>query len=435
MTRRQFLAAPAALAASPARKPNIVVIFLDDVGYGELGFQGNHEIPTPYIDSVAQNGVRFTSGYVTAPVCSPSRAGLMTGRYQARFGHEANPIGKQNLRPELGLPLSEVTLAERLKQAGYATGLVGKWHLGGTPKYHPQRRGFDEFFGFLHEGHFYAPPPYRGMITRLLVQEPPYDEANPILRGESPVEEKEYLTRAFAREALAFIDRHERQPFFLYLALNGAHSPMQAPTEYVRRFQYIHDEQRRLYAAMLACCDEGVGAVLARLREKGLESDTLVFLLSDNGGPTQELTSSNLPLHGGKGQLSEGGIRIPFCVQWKGRLPAGKIYHQPVISLDIHPTAAAAAGLGPERKLDGVDLVPYLTGTTAAAPHERLFWRTSRRGQSAVRQGRYKLLTAKDTTQLYDLEEDLSETRDLAAARPDLVKQLADAYSEWSAGL
>ena len=444
-TRRSFLNITAGamctgpLAAmqrkiAPARKPNIVVILADDLGYGELSCQGNPEIPTPNIDSIARNGVRFTDGYVTAPVCCPSRAGLMTGRYQTRFGHELNAIGLQNKLPGVGLPLSETTLASTLKSAGYATGMTGKWHLGGSPQFHPQQRGFDEFFGFLHEGHFYVPPPYAGVSSHLRNPEPPYDEENPILRGTQPTQEKEYLTNAFTREAVSFIEKHKQHPFFLYVPFNAIHSPMQALEPYLNRFTRIEDLHRRIFAAMLAALDEGVGRILAKLRESGLEDNTLIFFLSDNGGPTAELTSNNKPLRGGKGQLFEGGIRIPFMVQWKGRLRPGQIRNDPVISLDIFATAAAAAGATTGRAVDGVDLMPYLAETKKAAPHETLFWRYGQ--NAALRKGNWKLVrqggrnAAETKFELYDLSNDIGETVDLSAKRPEIVRELTAAWNE-----
>lgn len=444
LSRREFLAAAggAGVARSaPGRGPNIVLIVADDLGYGELGCQGNPEIPTPAIDSIARNGARLTHGYVSAPVCCPSRAGLLTGRYQTRFGHEFNLIGRDNLKPDAGLPLEETTLAACLKQAGYATGIVGKWHLGGTPPYHPLRRGFDEFFGFLHEGHFFARPPYRGLTTRLRANEPPYDEANPILRGDTPVEEPEYLTHAFTREAVAFIDRHQAHPFFLYLPYNAIHSPMQAKVEDVRRFQgTILDEQRRVFAGMLAPLDEGVGAVLARLRQHGLANNTLLFFISDNGGPTAELTSSNQPLRGGKGQLFEGGIRVPFLAQWPGTIPPGTVVHQPVCAIDIFPTAAAAAGARPPAKpWDGVDLLPLLSGRAPGAPHRSLFWRYGM--NVALRQGDWKLVRQREpgreapAFQLFDLAHDAAESRDLAADRPELVRSLEAELRRLNSGM
>ncbi len=425
LNRRHFLGSlVSAAAAQPRRKPNIVILFADDLGYGELGLQGNHEISTPHTDSLAASGVRFTQGYSSAPFCCPSRAGLMTGRYQTRFGHEMNAVGKTNLNPKVGLPVTETTMASYLKEAGYTTGLIGKWHLGaGDSKFHPQRRGFDEFFGFLHEGHFYFPPPYRGGLTRLRPNEPPYDDNNPLLRGGEPVEEKAYLTDAFAREAVSFIDRHQSQPFFLYLAFNAIHSPMQAPVPMLKEFESIKDEQRRLFAAMLRSMDDAIGRVLAKLRDLKLEDDTLIFFISDNGGPTQELTSSNLPLRGGKGQLYEGGIRVPYVVQWKGVIPAGKTDHRPVISLDALPTALAAAGRSVPADVDGVNLLPYLTGASSGTPHSTLFWRYG--SNIALRDRDWKLVRqGTENFQLFNLASDASEVTDRLASEPKVAARL-----------
>jgi arylsulfatase B len=425
-SRRRFLSALAmsavhGRAAAVERRPNIVLILADDLGYGELGCQGNPQIPTPHIDSIAANGVRFTDGYVSAPYCAPSRAGLMTGRYQTRFGHERNVVGDRNLDADVGLPTGEETLAALLKRAGYATGGFGKWHLGAAEKFHPQRRGFDEFFGFLHEGHYYLPQPYKGGTTRLRPNEPPYDEENPIRRGSDKVDEKQYLTDAITREASAFIGRHAKHPFFVYVPYNAVHSPMQATTDYMRRFNGIGDEQRQVFAAMLSAMDDGVGAILRRLREHKLEDDTLVIFLSDNGGPTAELTSSNRPLRGGKGQLWEGGIRVPFMAQWKGRIPAGRTLREPVISLDIAATALAAAGAPrPARPMDGVDLLPVLTGASDRPPHDALFWRYN--NAIALRRGDWKLVrqpagpkAPEPAFELYNLAADVSETRNLVS--------------------
>jgi arylsulfatase B len=437
-----------------SRPPNVVVILVDDLGYGELGCQGNTQIPTPHIDSLARSGVRFTRGYVTAPLCSPSRAGLLTGRYQTRIGHEFNPIGKENLDPAIGLPPAERTLAECLRAAGYATGLVGKWHLGGSEEYHPQRRGFDEFFGFLHEGHYYVPPPFEGVTSFLRVgalpdafggrkiegrivwsshlghDEPPYDESNPILRGSGPVAEPAHLTDALTREAVAFIDRHKERPFFLLLAYNAVHSPMQAADRYLERFAEIEDIQRRIFAALLAQLDDGVGDVLKKLRDEQLEERTLVFFLSDNGGPTKELTSQNTPLRGGKGQLFEGGIRVPFLVQWKGRLPAGQVFVSPVSSTDIFATAVAAArvALPKDRILDGADLVRHLTGPVRQPPHTTLFWRMGQ--NAALVDGDWKFVRhgAAQPPQLFNLARDAGETTNLAQREPI---RLAEMHARW----
>ncbi|MGZ0170195.1 MAG: sulfatase [Planctomycetales bacterium] len=447
-------------AAESGRRPNVVLLFADDLGYGELGCQGNDQIPTPNIDSIAADGVRFTSGYVTAPFCSASRAGLLTGRYQTRFGYEFNPIGADNEDPNAGLPPSQKTIANHLHDAGYTTGLIGKWHHGGTAKYHPYRRGFDEFFGFMHEGHYFVPPPYNGVTTMLRrrtlpsreagrwasrsgrmvfsthmgYDEPAYDANNPILRGSQPVVEHEYLTDALTREAVDFIDRNQDRPFFLYLSYNAVHSPLQGADSYMKKFSSIEDVHRRIFAAMLANMDDSVGSVLNSLKTNNLSEDTLVFFISDNGGPTRELTSSNAPLRGQKGSVYEGGIRVPFMLKWPGKLKAGSEYHKPVVSLDVFGTAAAVADLPipRNRPIDGVNLLPFLTEESADSPHEELFWRVGKK--AAIRTGDWKLLRNPGRREpgskweLYDLKNDISETSDLSAEQPARLKELVVAW-------
>ena len=404
------------------RKPNIILIVADDLGYGELGCQGNKAIPTPNIDSIARNGVRFTQGYVSAPLCSPSRAGLLTGRYQQRFGHEFNPGPTTDSSSDFGLPLTETLLPARLKELGYRTGMVGKWHLGFKPEFHPMKRGFDEFFGFLGGAHSYV---LEG------------NKANAILRGTEPVDEKEYLTDAFAREAVSFIERHQSQPFFLYLPFNAVHMPLQAIQKYLDRFPNINDEKRRTYAAMTSAMDDAVGRVLAKLQEYKLEENTLLFFTSDNGGPTPTTTSSNKPLRGYKAQVLEGGIRLPFMVQWKGNLPAGKVYDHPVVSLDIHPTAFVAAGgsVSAEMKFDGVNLVPFLKTKGSAKPHETLCWRMGEK--RAIRHGDWKLVKEQGEKEwsLYNLAEDIGEEKNLSAKMPEKVSQLGKLFDEWESQL
>ena len=442
-------------AAEPAARPNVIVIVADDLGYGELGSYGGKDVPTPQIDSLGRHGVRFTHGYVTAPFCAASRAALLSGRYQTRFGFEFNPIGAANADPDIGLPLGEMLLPEALRRAGYATALVGKWHLGGAAKFHPQRRGFDEVFGFLHEGHYYAPPPWDGHVTwlrrgalpdggrgrwtspdgritwstHLNNFEPDYDADNPIIRNSQPVDERANLTDAFTREAESFISRHATQPFFLYLAYNAVHSPIQATDAYVQRFAHIPDLHRRLFAAMLAHLDDSVGRVLARVRAEGLEERTLIVFVSDNGGPTRELTSSNAPLRGEKGTLLEGGIRVPFLVQWKGRIPAGRVDDRLVSTLEIFPTALAAAGAKRPDNLDGVDLLPRLADGADAGPIRREhYWRVG--PQAAYRAGAWKLHRGRNdrTWQLFDVASDPGEARDRAAELPAKVAELEAAW-------
>jgi arylsulfatase A-like enzyme len=440
--------APITIAKAADRQPNVIVLFADDLGYGELSCQGNPEIPTPHIDSIAKNGVRFTAGYVAGPNCSPSRAGMLTGRIPTRFGYEFNPTGALNEEPGFGLPSEEITIAEALHDAGYTTGLIGKWHQGGTAKYHPFRHGFDEFFGFTHEGHYFVPPPYKGVTTLLRRKtlpggiegrwigkknlqyhswprdEPDYDANNPIVRGGQPVVETEYLTDALTREAVDFIDRHDDKPFFLYLAYNAVHSPLQGADAYMEKFAHIEDIHRRIFAAMLANMDDSVGSVMQQLRKSGLEENTIVFFLSDNGGPTKELTSSNLPLRGSKGQMYEGAIRVPFMVQWKGEIPAGQVYDKPVSSFDIFATATAnSAGATAPKQVEGVDLMPYLTGENDGDPHETLYWRQG--GKTALRHGDWKLVRmGKAKWELYDLSKDISETNNLAAAQSERLAKL-----------
>lgn len=429
------LLAQVSLAAAPA-KPNVLVILADDLGYGELSCQGfTGQIPTPNIDSIAQNGVRFTSGYVSGPYCSPTRAGLMTGRYQTRFGHEFNPGPAQSATKSFGLSLDETTIADRLKAAGYATGWFGKSHLGYEPPFHPLKRGFDEFYGFLGGAHSYL--------------NASADKANPILRGTEPTTDIDgYTTDAFARAAVKFIDEHKSEPWFCYLALNAVHGPMEATDKCLARFPDIKDSKRRRYAAMESAMDDAVGSVLAKIRELGQEANTLIFFFSDNGGPTQQTTSGNGPLRGFKAQTWEGGIRVPFMVQWKGHIAAGKTDDRPVIQLDIHPTALAAAGvdLKPEWKLDGVNLLPYLTGQASGAPHEALYWRFG--PQVAIRKGNWKLVKGAggnglegverramgsiEGAELYDLASDLGEKTNLAEQEPAKVKELAADWDRWN---
>lgn len=399
-------------------KPNIIVITSDDMGYADISCHGCKDIPTPNIDSIAQNGIRFTDGYVSASVCSPSRAGLMTGRYQQRFGYEYNPGPEpQGIQDHVGLPLHEITLADITASAGYVTGAVGKWHLGSAPHFHPLKRGFDEFFGSPHSGH-----PYFGKH---------WMKSNQLMRGTTPVDEKEHLTDAFTREAVAFIERHRTQPFFLYLAYHAPHKPLQVPPRYQNSFKHITKPVRHDYAGLIAALDDGIGKVLATLRELGLEEDTLLFFLNDNGG-AGSYGARNSPLKAGKGSLFEGGIRVPFMVKWPSHLSSARTYDHPVISLDILPTVAAAAGatLPKNHTFDGVDLIPYLTGTDKTPPHEFFFWRTGH--YYAVRQGNWKLVNTSSHAELFDLATDISETRNLAAEQPNVVKKLTKAHEAWN---
>ena len=401
---------PRPAGPAPAR-PNVVLIVADDLGYADLGVHGSPEALTPYIDSIAAAGVRCTNGYVSGPYCSPTRAGLLTGRYQQRFGHEFNvPPGSAH-----GLPVTEVTLADRLKAAGYATGLVGKWHLGETAVYHPMQRGFDEFYGFLGGARAYR--------------------NGSVLRGTTSVPLTGYLTERFAAEAADFIDRKKDGPFFLMLTFNAVHTPMDTPPAiYMNRFPGVTDTMRKTYLAMLAAMDDAIGVVLAKLNSLNLEQNTLVFFHSDNGGPvtTGSVNGSlNTPLRGEKTTLWEGGVRVPFLAKWPARLPAGALYHAPVIQLDIFRTALTAAGgsVPSDRVIDSVDLMPFLDGTAATVPHENLYWRFGT--PSAIRKGAWKLKGG----ELYNLATDIGETTNVAAANPAVVSSLQADLNAWKSEL
>jgi arylsulfatase A-like enzyme len=424
-------------ACDGRRRPNIVLIVADDLGYADIGVYGSRDIPTPNIDRLAREGIRFTDAYVSGPYCSPTRAGLMTGRYPQRFGYEFNPDGS----PDFGLPLTETTIADRLKAAGYRTALFGKWHLGSAARLHPMRRGFEEFYGFLGADHSYMNVDYVDVGTNL---------PDPLLDGMTPTPSVTYLTDALGDRAVRYIEQHASEPFFLYLAFNAAHVPMEAPEKYLARFPDIADSTRRTYAAMVAAMDDAIGRTLASLRDQKLEEKTLVIFLNDNGGPTMPSTtingSSNAPLRGSKRQTWEGGIRVAFAMSWKGRLDEGRVDHRPIIQLDVVPTALAAAGVATDgAEFDGVDLLPFLTGAAKGAPHDALYWRLG--GTMAIRRGDWKLVKTRDgplvdvdpstladlsEAGLYNLSEDIGETRNRAAERPDKVKELGDLWQQWN---
>ena len=433
-------------------RPNIVVIIADDLGYGETGMMGNPQIPTPHIDALASDGVRFTSGYVTSSYCSPSRAGIMTGRHPSRFGYEMNPTGKRNLLAAAGLPESETTFVKLLADAGYKTALVGKWHLGTVESKHPLSRGFESFYGFLHEGHYYVDgPPYKNVLTMIRdsslpagerqrdgdvirgnyarMSEPEYDADNPVFRGEREIIERRYLTDAITEEAVRFIDDNAADPFCLVVSYNAVHSPMQALKEDLEKLRRIKDDQRRIFGGMLLALDHGVGRVRGALREAGLERNSLVVFVSDNGGPTAELTSSNAPLRGGKGSLYEGGIRVPMVWSYPPVLPKGSTESRAVLSLDIAATALELAGVEAESQLDGKSLVGWIDDPARGELHDQLFWRMPG-GKMAFRSGNWKIVRPRrgQAIELYHLAGDTSEERNLAASQSIKLKELVNQY-------
>jgi len=418
----------------------VIVIVADDLGYGDVCGYSCRGLSTPNIDSIAKNGVLFRNGHVTAPVCSPSRAGFITGRYQQRFGHEFNAGGAVRCEKQgLGLPTSETTLADAMKAAGYVTGVIGKWHLGSQPQFQPLRRGFDEFFGFLHGADLYYEPLDAPGIHYVQASNENYkktrDKLHQIYRGDETVKETEYLTDAFAREAVDFITRHKDERFFLYLPFNAPHTPLQVTDKYYQRFPHIQDERKRIYAAMVSALDDGIGRVLETLKANKLWEDTMVFFFSDNGCALYTRACYNDPLLGGKLMVFEGGQRIPFMAQYPGHIPAGTVYDRAISSLDIFPTAVKLAGGEPPAGRDGVDLMPYLTGKAAGDPHEALFWRLG--ANSAVIQDGYKLVNLGEGEHvlLYNLAEDIGEQHDLSAAQPDKVKSLSKLLADWKSEL
>ena len=411
-------------AAAPAasQRPNIVVLVSDDAGYADFSFHGSRDIATPHLDAIRRGGVLCQSGYVTASVCSPSRAGLLTGRYQQRFGHEFNIPPKYS--ETNGLPLSEIMLPAVLRKQGYRTIGLGKWHLGYAPKFHPQNRGFDDFFGFLQGARSYFPlhPP-----TRL----------NRLLKDRQPVPEQfGYLTQELAARAAAYIASHAQQPFFMYLSFNAVHTPMQATPELLARVpSEISQPRRRKLVAMTLGLDDAIGTVTAALHKHKLDQNTLLFFVNDNGGARTN-ASSNRPLRGRKGSPFEGGIRVPFLVRWPARIPANSIYTLPVSTLDIFATAISAAGhQGPTpNPLDGVDLAPFLAGDKEGRPHQRLYWRKGT--NRAIRDGDWKLLHYRGgPPRLFDLAKDPAEQHEISSKHPQRVAELSAHLATWNQSL
>jgi arylsulfatase A-like enzyme len=424
------------LNVSKAKNPNVILIVADDLGYADVGFNGCQDIPTPNIDRIAKAGVICTSGHVSYAVCSPSRAGLLTGRYQYRFGYERNPL-YVTTDSTMGLPLSEETMADVLGRSGYNSMLVGKWHLGAHMSLHPLKRGFNEFFGFLGGGHQYFP-------QNLTLQKP--EDANgeaesyrtKLNRNYASVEETEYLTDAFSREAVSFTVKNQQNPFFLYLAYNAPHAPLQAPEKYLSRFENIKNPKRRTYAAMVSAIDDGVGLLLDKLKETGQIDNTIIVFISDNGGPLSDNGSNNAPLRGQKGSVFEGGIRVPFAIQWNKKIPANSRYDKPIISLDIFSTVLAniKGATQPKNPLDGVNLLPYLTNKEKKAPHDFLFWRMFDKSNYAIiSKEEKKMVILKDTTFLFNLKKEINEKTDLLSEEKALTVEISKARIRWEKGM
>ena len=411
--------------------PNVIVIISDDQGYADVGFHGSKEIFTPNIDRIANNGVIFSEGYVSYAVCSPSRAGLITGKYQNRFGYTRNIL----LAPKdstMGLPLTEQTLSDVLGKANYKTKAIGKWHLGAHESLVPERRGFDEFFGFIIGGHRYFPEDLTindltearrqmdGYITRI------YDNGNRI-------DTKKYLTEELSDNAVKFIEDNSDNPFFLYLSYNAPHTPLQATKKDLERNMHIEVEKRRTYAAMVSSMDDGIGLILDKLEEKKISDNTIVIFFSDNGGVEWYNFSDNGVLRGIKGDFYEGGIRVPFVMQWPKKIKPGITYDKPIIALDVFATVASAASAEKYIKndIDGVDLLPYLTEENSGLPHEYLYWQNRDKDIDVVRDERYKYLRIKNDEYIFDLKNDISEETNIINSSKPIYNRLKSKFKEW----
>ena len=417
-----------------ADRPNIIIILADDMGFGDLSCYGSKQISTPNIDSLAKSGIRCTNGYVSGVVCAPSRAGLMTGRYQNRFGFEHNIVGAAEYynADHIGLPVDEVTIADRLKELGYATACIGKWHLGSSDAMHPNSRGFDYYFGRF-KGHGYFPKASDKSI---------YRQREPVTSIDAP-----YTTDWYTKESIAFVARTPTdQPFFLYLAHDTPHTPLQAKDEDLAKFRHIGNKTRRTICAMQHCLDENVGRLIDYLKSTKRFENTLIVFFSDNGGVTNGWNQSiNAPLRGQKAMFLDGGMHVPFIFCWPaGDFPAGSVYEQPLISLDLVPTFLSVAGspwklvAGKQngRIYDGVDLLPFFRGERANQhPHDVLYWRITHRG-AAIRSGDWKLVrTPHLPPQLYNLALDIGEQHDLAESNPDKAHDLLRQLAQWEFSL
>ncbi len=412
------------------KKPNYIIILADDLGFGDVGFNGSTQIKTPNMDHLAKIGVMFTQGYVSSAVCAPSRAGLMTGINQVKFGFDNNLGGHEHYQPGfdpeyMGLPVSVKTIAERLNPLGYVSGLIGKWHLGYEPHHHPLNRGFDEFWGYQGGGHDYfrSEPDGEGYLSPI---ESNYKTPQPIT----------YLTDDKGDECVGFIHRHKDQPFFLFASFNAPHTPMQATKEDLELYKHIEDTRRRTYAAMVHRLDVNIGRILSALKENGLCEKTLIVFLSDNGGPVTSNASINAPYNGQKGTLLEGGIHVPFVMSWPGTLPAGLTYSNPVSSLDITPTFLDLAGgeIEGDDIFCGVNLIPFILGTNPEPPHEELKWRFTI--SAAIRDGDWKLIRLPDRLpMLFHLGVDPSEQNNVALENIEKTKVLLQRLGEWDVSL
>lgn len=400
------------------KKPNIIVIIVDDAGYVDFGFMGSKDLETPQIDSLARDGVVFTDAHVSATVCAPSRAGLLTGQYQQRFGFEANGTGYGD-SGDIGLSDEVITMADAFQKNDYKTIAIGKWHLGGTPSDHPNKRGFDEFYGFIAGGRSYFP-----------IKNP--SQEHMLQQNGERVEFDGYLTDVLGDRSVRFVEENQDQPFLMYLAYNAVHTPMEAKESHRQKY---NNHPRQTLAAMTWSLDENIGKLRAKLRELDLLDNTLIYFISDNGGAHNNDSNNGL-LKGWKGNKFEAGQRVPFIVSWPSQLKRGQQFDGLTSSLDIFSTSLAAAGIEKDEDmvLDGVNLLPYLKGQKTGAPHEALYWRKLE--ESAARIGDFKLIHLEDYgSTLYNLATDLGEVNDLSSTDTLMLNRLSKGLSDWEADM
>lgn len=456
--------------------PNIIILLADDLGYHDLSMHGNNLVNTKHIDAFAKAGITCTKAYVSSPVCSPSRAGIITGRYQQRFGlghqiqerylknrmeywgfkafvhskpwsiKKMNKVPRKKDKNRQGLPPTEITLAEILKKQGYHTALMGKWHLGISDYSLPHKRGFDEHYGFYNSHSLFAPEGTPGIVDMRNPQDwtdqhiwaSQRKGRSAIVRNGKVIKESKYLTDRITEESIAFMEKHQADPFFLLVSFSTPHTPFQVPQSYYDQFDHIDDPVKRTYNAMIASLDDAVGAITNRVESLGLSENTLLFFLSDNGAAAYTLAVDNCPLKGGKITNFEGGLRIPFMAKWKGVLLEGQVFEQPVSALDVFTTACAVAGavLPVDRIYDGVNLIPHFTQVETKIPHETLYWEVGI--NRIILHQQWKLFFNKEDdkqTLLYNLETDPFEKMNLTAEYPQKVKALKKIHQNWSAEL
>ena len=435
---------PAFSETSESGRPNILLILADDLGYGDVGFNGCTDIQTPRLDMLANNGTVFTSGYVTHPFCGPSRMGLLAGKYPHSFGAPFNlpPTGKGFEKyDDEGVPVGETLLGTVLQRAGYFTGAIGKWHLGFAPQFHPNQRGFDDFYGFLGGGHMYFPERYRPIYERQKKNgKARFNEyITPLEHNGTIVQETEYLTDALSREAVRFVEQATRKqkPFFLYLSYNAPHTPLEAKEDDLAKFAHIQDEKRRTYAAMVYAVDRGVGRLVDSLKSTNTLENTLIVFLSDNGGKIGA-GADNGPLQQGKGSVCEGGFRVPMFFHWPGQVAAGKRFAHPITALDFYPTFARLAGatVPTEQKLDGKDIWHAVTAGKNPRPGKSIFALRHWNGfhNVGIRRDKWKAVKRgpNGPWELFDLNEDIGEQHDVSQQHPDTVKSMVGEARQWS---